>query len=235
MCDKTAVILAGGKGTRLRPYTLAMPKPLVPIVDRPILEIVLRQLEKQGFHTINIAVNHQADLIKAYFGDGSKLGLDIQYFLENKPLGTMGPLTNMNNLPENFLVMNGDVLSDIDFSTFLEEHEQKSAMFTISSYERTQLVDYGVLNICDEKLTGFEEKPHLRYDVSMGIYAMNRKTVEYIPKDTYFGFDNLMEELLKDNIPIYTKKHTGYWMDIGRPEDYQQATEDIENQRINII
>lgn len=235
MCEKTAVILAGGKGTRLRPYTLAMPKPLVPVVDKPILEIVLRQLEKQGFRSINVAVNHQADLIKAYFGDGSKLGLDIHYFLEDKPLGTMGPLTNMDNLSEDFLVMNGDILTDINFSAFLEHHVNEKAMFTISSYERTQLVDYGVLNIHNDRLIGFEEKPHLKYDVSMGIYAMNRNIVEYIPKDTFFGFDDLMEKLLENDMPIHTKKYHGYWMDIGRPEDYEQAVDDIESKRIDII
>lgn len=235
MCEKTAVILAGGRGTRLRPYTLAMPKPLVPVGDRPILDIMLRQLKKQGFHSINIAVNHQADLIKAYFGDGSRLGLDIRYFLEDKPLGTMGPLTNMGNLPENFLVMNGDVLTDINFSSFLENHAKEKAMFTISSYERTQLVDYGVLDIKNDRLAGFEEKPRLKYDVSMGIYAMNRKIVGYIPGNTFFGFDSLMAELLKNNVPVHTKKHAGYWMDIGRPEDYEQAVDDIENKRIDIL
>lgn len=231
MCKRTAVILAGGKGTRLRPYTLAMPKPLVPVGDKPILEIVLTQLAKQGFTDINIAVNHQAELIEAYCKDGSKYGLNISYFLEDKPLGTMGPLKNMDNLPENFIVMNGDVLSDISYANFLDEHVKKNAMFTISCYERQQLVDYGVLSISNDQLTGFQEKPRLSYDVSMGIYAVNRNVLNYIPQDTFFGFDDLMLKMLNANIPIQTKHHEGYWMDIGRPEDYEQAFEDVESKK----
>jgi NDP-sugar pyrophosphorylase family protein len=231
MCKRTAVILAGGKGTRLRPYTLAMPKPLVPVGDKPILEIVLKQLAKEGFSDVNLAVNHQAELIEAYCGDGEKYGLHITYFLEDIPLGTMGPLKNMDNLPENFIVMNGDVLSDISYAAFLEEHEKSRSMFTISSYERKQMVDYGVLNTLNGQLTGFQEKPHLTYEVSMGIYAMNRAVLEYIPKNTFFGFDNLMLKLLGANVPVNTKKHNGYWMDIGRPEDYEQAFNDVESQK----
>jgi NDP-sugar pyrophosphorylase family protein len=235
MYNKTAVILAGGKGTRLRPYTLAMPKPLVPVVDKPILEIVLRQLKNQGFQNINIAVNHQAELIEAYFGDGGKLGLNIRYFLEDKPLGTMGPLTNMDNLPENFIVMNGDVLSDIRFDEFLEYHVDNQALFTISCYEREEKVDYGVLNISGNNLVGFQEKPHVKYDVSMGIYAVNRKILEYIPKNSFFGFDNLMNEMLTRNVPIHTRTYNGYWMDIGRPEDYEQAFNDVESGKLSLF
>lgn len=231
MCKRTAVILAGGKGTRLRPYTLAMPKPLVPIVDKPILEIILIQLKKQGFQNINIAVNHQAELIEAYFGNGKKYGLNIQYFFEDKPLGTMGPLRNMDNLPDNFIVMNGDVLSDVCYAQFLEEHERNEALFTISSYERVQEVDYGVLKTCNQELKDFEEKPRLPYEVSMGIYAVNKKVLQYIPENTFFGFDQLMLELIKKNITVNTRKHQGYWMDIGRPSDYDQAFNDVESKR----
>lgn len=231
MCKKTAVILAGGKGTRLRPYTLAMPKPLVPLGDKPILEIVLTQLANEGFTDIKIAVNHQAELIEAYCGNGSKYGVDIEYYLEDKPLGTMGPLKSMKNLPENFIVMNGDVLSDLPYGNFLQEHERNGALFTISCYERVQMVDYGVLEIADGKLAEFHEKPHLTYQVSMGVYALNRKVLDFIPENTYFGFDHLMEKMLQNNIPVLAKKHEGYWMDIGRPEDYEQAFEDVENNK----
>lgn len=229
MCKKMAVILAGGKGTRLRPYTLTMPKPLVPVGEKPILDIVLTQLAKQGFTDVNIAVNHQAELIEAYCRDGSKYGLHIDYFLEDKPLGTMGPLKNMDNLADDFIVMNGDVLSDLAYDAFLAEHIQKKELFTISCYERVQMIDYGVLKITDNRLVGFQEKPHLIYDVSMGVYAVNKRILEYIPEDTFFGFDHLMENLLQADQKVCTRKHSGYWMDIGRPEDYEQAFNDVES------
>ena len=133
---KHAVILAGGRGTRLRPYTLVLPKPLMPIGEYPILEVIVKQLVKHGFTSITMAVNHQADLIKAFFGDGSKWNIRISYSLENQPLGTMGPLKLMNDLPENFLVMNGDILTDLSFSKFYESHINSNKIFTISSFKR---------------------------------------------------------------------------------------------------
>lgn len=225
---KTAVILAGGKGTRLRPYTIAMPKPLVPVGDKPILEIIISQLVKHGFDKIIITVNHQADLIKAYFGDGSKWGLSITYSLEDKPLGTMGPLKLISALPENFLVMNGDVLSDINYSDFLDEHIKEERIFSIAGYQRVQKTDYGVLNTSDHILVGFEEKPETAFLVSMGIYAVSRSALDYIPDDQYFGFDMLMLKFIAEHKEVRIHEHHGYWMDIGRPDDYEQAVKDIE-------
>lgn len=227
MC-KTAVILAGGKGTRLRPYTIAMPKPLVPIVDKPILEIIITQLVKQGFERVIITVNHQADIIMAYFGDGKKWGLKIEYSLEDKPLGTMGPLKLLKGLPEYFLVMNGDVLSDIEYGSFLDKHAETGRFFSIASYKRVQKNDYGVLEVNNNILAGFKEKPEISFVVSMGIYAVSGKVMEYIPSGQYFGFDMLMSEFLEKGIKVNIYEHKGYWMDIGRPDDYEQAVEDIE-------
>lgn len=233
--NETAVILAGGKGTRLKPYTLAFPKPLVPLGNMPVLEIILRQLKQEGFRQVNIAVNHQAELIEAYCGNGSKYGMEIKYFLEDKPLGTVGPLGNMkNDLPENFIVMNGDVLSDISYHHFLINHTDKNAVFTIACYERIQKVDYGVLKIKDGILTGFQEKPQLNYEVSMGIYAVNRSILKMIPENCSFGFDDLMYKLLREKIRVNTYKYNGYWMDIGRPEDYEQAAMDMESGKIKV-
>lgn len=224
---KTAVILAGGKGTRLRPYTIALPKPLVPIGDKPILEIIIIQLVNQGFERIVITVNHQADIIKAYFGDGTKWGVKIEYSFEDKPLGTMGPLKLIDKLPDNFLVMNGDVLSDIDYSDFLEKHAETKKIFSISSYRRRQKTDYGVLEVNNNLLVGFKEKPETEYVVSMGVYAVSKKAVEYIPKSQYFGFDMLMLKLLEQAVEVGIYEHKGYWMDIGRPSDYEQAVDDM--------
>lgn len=233
MCRKTAVILAGGKGTRLYPYTIAMPKPLVPIGDKPILEIILRQLVRQGIDNIYLAVNHQAELIQAYCGNGDKYGATITYVLEDKPLGTMGPLKKIGGLPEDFFILNGDVLSDMDYNSLMQYHKESGNIFTISSYKRVQYVDYGVLEIAGNKLTGFQEKPRLRYNVSMGIYVASRNVLEYIPEDVYYGFDQLMLRLLAKSLAVSVKEHKGYWLDIGRPDDYQQAAEDYEKGKFN--
>jgi NDP-sugar pyrophosphorylase family protein len=199
MC-KRAIILAGGKGTRLRPYTIALPKPLVPIGEKPILEIIITQLISNGFEHITITINHLADIIKAFFGDGSKWGIKIDYSLEEKPLSTMGPLSLLTDLPENFLIMNGDVLSDVDFGELYDFHISKKSIFTISSYVREQKTDYGVLEIdSNDNLSGFKEKPVERYNVSMGIYVANRKILNYIPYNTFYGFDSLMLDLIKNN------------------------------------
>lgn len=226
--NKTAVILAGGMGTRLRPYTIAMPKPLVPVVDKPVLEIIMLQLARKGFEKVIITVNHQADIIMAYFGDGKKWGIEIEYSLEDKPLGTMGPLGMLKNLPEHFLVMNGDILSDIDYADFLEKHIESEKIFSIASYKRIQKTDYGVLEVDNHRLVGFKEKPEMSFSVSMGIYGISKKTLMYIPVNQYFGFDMLMEKFLENSIQVGIYEHKGYWMDIGRPEDYMHAVEDVE-------
>lgn len=232
MSNKCAIILAGGKGTRLRPYTITMPKPLVPVGDVPILEIIIQQLRKSGFKRIIITVNHQADLIKAYFGDGSKWGLNIEYSMEDKPLGTMGPLKLIKDLPENFLVMNGDILTDLNYAEFLEKHIESKAIYTICGYKRIHQVDYGVLHVNEAgKLCGFEEKPKLHYSVSMGVYAVSREILMYIPENEYFGFDSLMQKLINNGESVTVDPYDGYWLDIGRPEDYMKATEDFEEKK----
>jgi NDP-mannose synthase len=228
--SKRAIILAGGKGTRLKPYTIALPKPLVPIGDEPILEIIIKQLISNGFDHITITINHLADIIKAFFGDGTKWGVKIDYSMEEKPLSTMGPLSLIEDLPDNFLIMNGDVLSDIDFSALMNNHRNSKSIFTISSYRREQKSDYGVLEVDDHKsLTGFKEKPVVKYDVSMGIYVASKKILDYIPYNQTYGFDQLMLDLIADNNPATVLRHKGYWLDIGRPEDYSKACEEIDS------
>lgn len=229
MSSKVAVILAGGKGTRLHPFTISIPKPLVPVDDKPILEMMIIRLARNGFSKVIITVNHQAEIIMAYFGDGKKWGISIEYSLEEKPLGTIGPLKLIDNLPKDFLLMNGDVLTDLNFSSFLNEHIDKKELFTISCHKREQKVDYGVLSIQNNKLVGFSEKPVTEYYVSMGVYAINRKIIDLIPGDSYFGFDSLMEMMLKRGLSINVIEHEGYWMDVGRPDDYERATEDVKN------
>lgn len=226
--SRRAVILAGGKGTRLRPYTVVLPKPLMPIGEYPILEVIVRQLVKAGFDHITLAVNHQAEVIKAFFRDGERWGIRIDYSLEDRPLGTMGPLKLIKDLPERFLVMNGDVLSDLDYAKFYEAHALKGEIFTISSYVREQLVDYGVLDVEKDRLTGLREKPRMQYEVSMGVYMMSRPALDFVPASTAYGFDQLMHDLIAAKRHIAVRKFGGYWLDIGRPDDYAAAIDIFE-------
>ena len=233
---KRAVILAGGKGTRLKPLTRVLPKPLMPIGKFTILEIVIRQLKFYGFRHITIAVNHQAKLIKAFFGNGKKFKISIDYILEKKPLGTMGPLKGIVDLPENFLVMNGDILTDLNFNKLYNSHLKNKNLFTISSHKRKELIDYGLLKSNKKNyLTKFLEKPNKTYQVSMGIYVLRKKILKYIPRDKYYGFDHLMYKLLKLKKNVKIRNHDGYWLDIGRPSDYIMAVEEFKKMRKKIL
>ena len=178
-----AVILAGGKGTRLKPFTTYLPKPLVPLGEMPILEIILRQLKYYGFTDITLAVSHLAEIIMAFFQRGEKLGLNINYSQEDKILGTAGPLSLIENLDENFLVMNGDILSTINFGDFWNYHLTNNADMTIATYKKEVKIDLGVLKIDNEEFQDYIEKPTYHFDVSMGIYVMNQSVLSLIPKN----------------------------------------------------
>ena len=224
-----AVILAGGKGTRLRPFTATLPKPLVPVGDRSILDIVLMQLKQAGVTRVTMAVNHLAHLIQAYFGDGSKWGLAIDYSLEDRPLSTIAPLTLIDDLPERFFVMNGDVLADLDFRDLYHTHERTDADITVATFERDARIDFGVLHTDDEgRVVGFEEKPSYHFSVSMGVYVMSRRLLDVVPRGEPFGFDDLMHTCVAEGRPAITYPHRGYWLDIGRPDDYAEANETID-------
>jgi NDP-sugar pyrophosphorylase family protein len=229
-----AVILAGGRGVRLRPYTTAFPKPLVPIGDEyAIMEVVLRQLRAAGFRTITIAIGHLGQLIRAYCGDGSQWDLEITYWDEDTPLGTMGPIVaHLDELPEHFLVMNGDVLTD------LEGHVASGAPITVATYDRTVKIDFGVLEIGGEgndRIVAFREKPVEHFSVSMGIYAVSRETLRGYPAGEPLGFDELVLDLLKT--PTLPRVHPfdGYWLDIGRPDDYDTANEEWEHLKPRLL
>lgn len=230
--EKRVIILAGGKGTRLRPYTTVLPKPLMPIGEYPILEVIIKQLHYYKFTHITLAVNHQAELIKTFFGDGSKWGIKIDYSLETKELSTMAPLKLIKDLPEDFLVMNGDILTDLNFDEFYHHHVKNSNLFTISAYQRKIKSEFGVLEFDKNKtLTGFKEKPITKYDVSMGIYMVSKKVLKYIPEDTFYGFDHLMYDLIQDKQKPKVYTFNKYWLDIGRPDDYEIAIEMFENEK----
>jgi NDP-sugar pyrophosphorylase family protein len=225
-----AVILAGGKGTRLRPFTTLIPKPLVPLGGRySILEIVLMQLAKAGFTHVTLAVNHLSNLVMAYFGDGSRWNIRIDYSLEERPLSTIGPLTLIRDLPEDFLVMNGDILCDLDFAAFFREHVASGTEVSVSAFRRDVKIDFGVLQY-DEAgaLRSFVEKPTYSFDVSMGIYCIKRRVIERMAAGEPYGFDNLMLDGLEGGSQIRVRPFAGYWLDIGRPDDYAHADENFD-------
>ncbi len=222
-----AIILAGGKGTRLRPYTTLIPKPLVPLGGKySILEIILLQLKRDGFTHVTLAVNHLSHLIMAYFGDGSRLGLKLDYSLEEGELSTIGPLTLIDDLPDNFLVMNGDILCDLDYRAFYEQHLAAGSQISVSAYRRQVKIDFGVLRYNEAgRLSEFQEKPRYDFDVSMGIYCINKQVIDALPRGGAYGFDNLMVDGLAAGRRIDIRPFDGYWLDIGRPDDYEYADE----------
>jgi mannose-1-phosphate guanylyltransferase len=228
-----AVILAGGQGTRLRPYTTALPKPLVPIGNElAIIEIVLRQLRDAGFTDITIAIGHLGQLIRAYCGDGSQWGIRINYWNETTPLGTMGPIVaNLDDVPDHFLVMNGDVLTDLDYAALVTGHVDSGAPITVATYERTVKIDFGVLEMggeANDRIVAFREKPIEGFSVSMGIYGLSRETLRRYEPGEALGFDELVLDLLKGPDLPRVHRFDGYWLDIGRPDDYDQANEEWE-------
>ena len=225
-----AVILAGGLGTRLKPYTTVFPKPLMPIGESPILEIIVKQLKAKGFNEITLAVGHLSELIMAFFNNGSKYGLKIEYSKEEKKLGTAGGLGLLKNkLEDDFLVMNGDVLTGLDFSEFLEFHKKTGSIATIALNRRHVDIDFGVVELDENRtLIGYTEKPKIDYLVSMGVYAFNESILEYIPSHEYLDIPDLMKRLLSEGEKVNGFIHDGYWLDIGRPDDYIKANEDIQ-------
>ena len=224
-----AIILAGGKGTRLKPYTVVFPKPMVPIGDYPILEIVIRQMKTFGFTDITLTVGHLKELMQAFFDDGSRWGVKISYSMEDKPLGTAAPLRLVKNIENDFLVMNGDILTNLDYREFFEYHRKNDALCTIASYEKNVKIDLGILEADrNNQLQNYIEKPTLQYSVSMGVYAFKKEALDFIPQNQYFDFPDLMKVLLANKKKVLRYPFGGHWLDIGRPEDYERAADEFE-------
>jgi NDP-sugar pyrophosphorylase family protein len=223
-----AVILAGGMGTRLLPLTEEIPKPLVPIGGTPIIELLLKRLKRCGVEKAHLAVGHRAGQIRELLGKGDSNGLEIAYSEESVPLSTVAPIKRIADLPEDFLVTNGDVLTDLDFGDLYEAHSQNDARITVATCRRTNCVDYGVFEVDSQGLaTDFTEKPSQSLLVSMGVYVFSRTVLELIPDGRAFGFDDLIYLMLSRGEPIATYPFDGYWLDIGRLEDYRQAQQDV--------
>ncbi|MBN2503172.1 MAG: NTP transferase domain-containing protein [Anaerolineales bacterium] len=227
-----AVILAGGKGTRLAPYTRVFPKPMLPIGDKTILEILLLQLKRAGVDEVVLTVGHLAGLMRAFFADGSQYGLKIGYGYEPHPLGTAGPLAQVGGLDETFIVTNGDVLTTLDIADLLRYHREHGAVATIASHRRQVHIDLGVIETCtDHMVCDYVEKPTIDYLVSMGIYVFEPQVLSYIPKGEYLDFPVLVKKLLADEKAVAAYPFEGYWQDLGRPDDYEQAVEDFDHMR----
>ena len=231
-----AILLAGGKGTRLAPYTTVLPKPLMPIDDEPILEIVIRQLVHAGFNEITLAVGYLAELIVAYFGDGSRWGVQLTYSREDVPLGTAGPIALVPNIKDAVLVMNGDVLSTLDYAALLSYHRKRGAIATLVAYTRAEKIDLGVIeNDADNWLTDYVEKPIYRYNVSAGIYIFEPSILSYIPSGERLDLPELVLKLVKQGEKINIYNFDGYWLDIGHPDDYVKAVDEFKANRNSFL
>jgi NDP-sugar pyrophosphorylase family protein len=224
-----AVILAGGVGTRLRPYTTVLPKPMMPIGEKPILEIVIKKLADAGIDNIVLSVGYLEGIIRAYFGNGDKFGVNIEYFTEREPLGTAGCLALIENLEDEFVVANGDVLTSLDFRDLLDHHSSHGRKVTICSFNKEVTISLGVLELKGDSVEDYIEKPTYNYSVSMGIYVMNRDIVQYIPRNEYFDLPTLIKKLISQKEPINVYKFEGEWHDIGREEDYKAVLDKFES------
>jgi len=232
-----AVVLAGGKGTRLKPYTRILPKPLMPVGDMPILEILLHQMKNAGISEVILTVGHLAELLRAYFQGGERYGVRINYSIEEKPLGTAGPLSLVaSNLSETFIVANGDVLTTLDIKDLVSAHRQSGAIATIASHTRLVNINLGVLQVDgSDELTGYIEKPTYNYLVSMGIYVFEPEVLQYIPYNNYLDFPELVLKLIGNGERVMSHRFDGYWQDLGRPDDYEQAVQDFDRLRPQIL
>ena len=231
-----AVILAGGKGTRLRPYTTVLPKPLMPIGDMPVLEVVLRHLRRAGFTRVTMAVSYLAELIEAFCGDGSRFGLSIAYSREEQELSTAGPLKLIRGLDETFLVMNGDLLTTLDYAALLRRHKEQGAAATIAAHRRTVKIDYGVIEPGpDGTLGDYIEKPEFGYLVRRGVNVLEPSAIELIGENEKLGMPDLMLRLKAAGRKVLVHESPCLWLDIGRVEDYERATEVFSAMRAELL
>jgi NDP-sugar pyrophosphorylase family protein len=231
-----AVVLAGGKGTRLAPYTRLFPKPLMPIGDYPLLEIMLRQMKRAGIRHVTLTVGYLGNMLRLFFQDGTRLGMQIEYVDENKPLGTSGPLANVAGLEDTFLVTNGDVLTDLDLNDLISFHQEQRAIATIATHKRKVNINLGVVDLDKQNaVVDYLEKPSIDYLVSMGVYVFEPRVLQYIPKDEYLDFPDLVKKLVAAGEKVSGYVFKGYWEDLGNADDYARATSDFEKDRSRFL
>lgn len=231
-----AIVLAGGKGARLAPYTKILPKPLMPIGDMPILEVLLRQMKRAGVDEAILTVGHLAQLLQAFFQDGERLGIKVRYSFEDSPLGTAGPLSLVEGLDSTFLVANGDVLTTLALGELVDAHRKTGAMATIAMHRRQVKVDLGVIETNgSNEIVGYIEKPTYDFHVSMGIYVFEPSVLRYIEKNQYLDFPDLVLRMLAAGERVLGYPFDGYWQDLGRPDDYEQAVVEFAAMRSQIL
>jgi len=225
-----AVILAGGLGSRLKPFTEIIPKPLLPVGEKSVLEIQIEQLKKYNFNEIYLATNYRSEYFESFFGDGSKYGVKIIISKEDIPLGTAGPLKLLSDrLDEPFLVMNGDILTQLNFSDFYNFSINKNSKLTIAVKKEVMPFEFGNIFFDGDLVTGIEEKPNFVSYILAGIYVMYPEVLEYIPQNEYYGMDQLIKKILSSKKPITKYIVENYWLDIGRSKDYEEAQEFYKN------
>jgi NDP-sugar pyrophosphorylase family protein len=225
---KRAVIISGGKGSRLMPFTHSVPKALLPVGEYPVLEIIVRQLKYFGFSDITFSLFHFAQNIEAYFGNGSKWGVNIHYSIEDFPLGTAGPLKILTGLPDDFLVINCDILSSLNLAALYNFHTESNSLFTVAAFKKKYKIAYGVLHAnADNQLIKLEEKPNT-LQINAGIYLANKAVLDLIPLNQPFGMDDLMNSMLQHQQPVSVYPFDGYWQDIGNEEEYKSAMQDFK-------
>jgi NDP-sugar pyrophosphorylase family protein len=234
-----AVILAGGQGMRLRPYTSVLPKPLLPIGDRPLIDIVVDQLCDAGFEQVTVATGYMAELIEIVLSHRNSNDVALDYVREADPLGTVGPLATIEDLDEPFLVMNGDILTDLKFRKLLRDHIASGAIATIATTTLDVQVALGVLE-CDDhedadRLTGYVEKPQLAYEASMGVYCFSPRVLEHIEPGAYLDLPELVLRLIARGQTVRAWRSDAYWVDLGRREDYERAAAEFERLRHNVV
>jgi len=231
-----AVVLAGGKGTRLAPYTAILPKPLMPIGDMPILEVILLQMKQAGIEHVVLTVGHLSELLRAFFKDGSQFGINITYSYEEHPLGTAGPIALVDGLDDTFVVANGDVLTTLDLRDLIRFHREQKAAATIAAHHRQSKIDLGVIQKDgDARVIGYVEKPIYDFMVSMGIYVFEPTVVAYIQRGEHLDFPDLVRKMLAANERVVGYEFNGYWEDLGRPDDYARASKDFEEMRAQFL
>ncbi|MDO8281297.1 MAG: sugar phosphate nucleotidyltransferase [Thermodesulfovibrionia bacterium] len=232
-----AVILAGGKGTRLAPYTTVFPKPLLPIGDTPILEIILRQLKHYGFSEAILACGYLAELIQAYFMNNQlSKELTIRYHRENKPLGTAGALATIEGLDSSFLVMNGDILTSLDYSKLIQYHKEKDAALTIAIAKKSVKIDLGVLHLDNgNRIIGYDEKPVKEFPVSTGIYVYGPRALDFIEPNTYLDLPTLVLRLIEAKELVIGFPSDAFWLDMGNKDDYEKAVQEFEQNKSSFL
>ncbi len=226
-----AIVMAGGKGARLQPYSALLPKPLMPLGDMPVLELLLRQLRRAGTDEVFLAVNHLRHLIEAFFGDGSRFGLKIHYSIEDRPLGTAGPIAAvLDQLGDEFLVTNGDLLTTLDIGAMIQSHRETGADATIGVYPREVKIDFGLVEVDAEmRMTAYLEKPSYHHLVSMGIYVLNAVPVrECVQPAMHLDMPDLLRRMRETGGDVRCFRSECFWLDIGRPDDFARAQEMYE-------